>query len=164
MSGSKYSYAVTHLESQGLLNPDAHMFVQEKLCQAEPNFMESVMTQLFLKSGLRAWGDKAYTAVQSEMKQFNFRNTFKPKHWMELNHTQRQKVLESHIFLKDKRDGAIKGRAVAGGNKHRDCISKEDASSPTVETESVLLSYIINTEEERDFSVIDTPNAFIQTR
>ena len=30
MSGSKYSYAVTHLESQGILNPDAHMFVQEE--------------------------------------------------------------------------------------------------------------------------------------
>ena len=29
MSGSKYSYTVTHLESQGVLNPDAYMFVQE---------------------------------------------------------------------------------------------------------------------------------------
>ena len=27
MSGSKYSYAVTNLEIQGVLNPDAHMFV-----------------------------------------------------------------------------------------------------------------------------------------
>ena len=26
MSGSKYSYAVTQLENQGVLNPDAHMF------------------------------------------------------------------------------------------------------------------------------------------
>ena len=30
ISGSKYSYAVTQLEIQGVLNPDAHMFVQEK--------------------------------------------------------------------------------------------------------------------------------------
>ena len=30
MSGSKYSYVVTHLERQGVLNPDAHMFVQEE--------------------------------------------------------------------------------------------------------------------------------------
>ena len=29
MSGSKYSYDVTHLESQVVLNPEAHMFVQE---------------------------------------------------------------------------------------------------------------------------------------
>jgi hypothetical protein len=53
---------------------------------------------------------------------------------------------------------------VAGGNKQRDYISKEDASSPTVATESVLLSCIIDAEEERDVTVIDIPNAFIQTR
>ena len=29
MSGPKYSYAVTQLESQGALNKDAHMFVQD---------------------------------------------------------------------------------------------------------------------------------------
>ena len=51
-----------------------------------------------------------------------------------------------------------------GGNKQRDYISKEDASSPTVTTEAVLLSCIIDAEEERDVSVIDIPNAFIQTR
>ena len=77
------------------------------------------MTQLSLKSGLRAWGDKAYTAVQSELKQLHFRNTFKPEHWRELTHTQRQTVLESHMFLKEKIYEAIKGRAVAGGNKQR---------------------------------------------
>ena len=80
MSVSKYSYAVTHLESQGVLNPDAHIFLQEEFYQAEPNVVASVMTQLSLNSGLRAWGDKAYMVVQSEMKQLHFRNTFKPKH------------------------------------------------------------------------------------
>jgi hypothetical protein len=29
LSGSKYPYAVTQLKSQGVLNPDSHMFVQE---------------------------------------------------------------------------------------------------------------------------------------
>ena len=104
MSGSKYSYAVTQLESQRELNLDAHIFVQEEFYQAELEVVASVMTKLSLKSGLRAWGDKSYTTVQSEMKQFHFRNTFKPKHWRELTHTQRQTVLESHMFLKEKRD------------------------------------------------------------
>ena len=83
---------------------------------------------------------------------------------MELTHTQCHTVLESHMFLKEKRDRAIKVRAVAGSNKQRDYISKEDASSPTVETEAVLLSCIIDAEEERYVAVIDTPNAFIQTQ
>jgi hypothetical protein len=68
------------------------------------------------------------------------------------------------MFLKEKRDGKIKGRTVAGGNKQRDYISKEGASSLTVTTESVLLLCIIDDEEERDVTVINIPNAFIQTR
>ena len=53
---------------------------------------------------------------------------------------------------------------MAGGNKQRDYISKEDASSPTVATEAVLMSWIIDAEEERDVAVIYIPNAFIQTQ
>ena len=68
------------------------------------------------------------------------------------------------MFLKEKRGGAIKCRAVAGGNKHREYISKEDASSPTVATEVILLSCIIDAEDKRDEAVIDIPNGFIQTR
>ena len=120
------------------------------------------MKQLSLKSNLRSWGDKVYTDVQSEMKQIHFRNTFKPKHWRELTHMQLEKVLESHMFIKKKIDWAIKGRSVAGGNKKCDHISKEYASSPTVATEEVLLSCIIDAEEDRDVAVIDIPNVFIQ--
>ena len=61
-------------------------------------------------------------------------------------------------------DGAIKGRAVDGGNKQRDYTSKKDAISPSVATEAVLLSCIIDAYKERDFAVIDIPNAFIQTQ
>jgi hypothetical protein len=81
MSGSKYSYEVTHIKSQGVLNPGAHMFVQEDLNQAEPDVVAAIMTQLSLKSGLKEWGDQAFTSAQSEMKKLHFRNTFKPKHW-----------------------------------------------------------------------------------
>ena len=35
MSGPKYSYAVTQMEIQVVLNPVAHMFVQEDFYQAE---------------------------------------------------------------------------------------------------------------------------------
>jgi hypothetical protein len=53
---------------------------------------------------------------------------------------------------------------VAGGNKQRGYIRKEDASSPTVATESLLLTCIIDAEEGRDVAVIDIPNAFVHTR
>jgi hypothetical protein len=86
------------------------MFIQEDFYQSDPDVVAHIMTQLSLKSGLKQWGDKAYAAVTSEMKQLHFRNTFKPKHWSELSKTQHQTVLESHMFLKEKRDGSLKGR------------------------------------------------------
>ena len=162
MTGTKYSYATAQL-ADGVLNPDAHMFVQDDFYRSDPDVVAAIMTQLSLKSGLREWGDRARVAAHNEMKQLHLRNTFRPKHWRELNAIQRQTVLESHMFLKEKRDEKIKGRTVAGGNKQRDFISKEDASSPTVATESVLLTCVIDAQEGRDVAVIDIPNAFIQT-
>ena len=85
-------------------------------------------------------------------------------HWKNLSHTQRKMVLESHMLLKEKRDGKTKVWTVDGGNKQRDYIPKEDASSSTVAKESVILSCIIEAEEVRDVAVINIPNAFIQTR
>ena len=117
-----------------------------------------------MKAGLKAWGKGAEKAVKAEMKQRHLRETFVPKHWHKLTDSQKREVLESHLFLKQKRDGTIKGRAVAGGNKQRDFISKEDASSPMVCTEAVLLSSTIDTEEQRKVAVVDILNAFIQTR
>jgi hypothetical protein len=135
MSGSsKYAYAVTQLETQGVLHPDAHMFFQTNIYRSEPDVVAAIMTQLSLKAGLREWGKSAHKAVHSEMKQLHFRDTSRPRHWKELTHTEQKSILESHMFLKEKRSGEIKGRAVAGGNKQRDFISKEEASSPTVAT------------------------------
>ncbi len=68
------------------------------------------------------------------------------------------------MFLKLKKNGTLKARAVAGGNKQRDYISKEEASSPTITTEAVILTCVVDAEEERDVAVVDIRNAFIQTR
>jgi hypothetical protein len=43
-------------------------------------------------------------------------------------------------------------------------VTKEESSSPTVSTESVLLTSIVDAQEGREVAVIDIPNAFIQTR
>ena len=53
---------------------------------------------------------------------------------------------------------------VAGGNKHRGTINKEDAASPTAALESILLTATIDAKEGRDVAIIDIPNAFVQTR
>ena len=164
MTGSKYAIAVTQLEDHGLLHPDLHEAFYHHAVSEQPDVIAAIMTQLSLKAGLKEWGGRAREAVHSEMKQLHMRDTFEPVHWSELGEEEKKTVLESHMFLKLKRDGKIKGRTVAGGNKQRDFISKEDSSSPTVATEAVLLSCIIDAQEQRDVVVIDVPNAFIQTR
>jgi hypothetical protein len=138
MTGSKYAFAVNQLDTQGVLNPDAHMFVQYYFYQAETDVVAAIITQLSLNAGLEELGYRAFIAARSDMKQLHLRNTFKPNHWRELSQVQHQTVLDSHMFLKQKRDVKINEKTVAGGNKQRNYISKEDASSPTIATEAVL--------------------------
>ena len=55
-----------------------------------------------------------------------------------------------------------KGRGCADGRKQRAYTNKEEASSPTVAIESVLLSCVIDAMEGRDVATIDIPGAFMQ--
>ena len=166
MSGKRYATAMAQLaeDNHGALHPDLHAGFMQHMIDKAPKVVARVMTQMSMKAGLKAWGNKANKAVYDEMYQLHMRDTFRPKHWKQLTKEQRAQILESHLFLKMKRCGTVKARTVAGGNKQRAFINKEDASSPTVSTNSVLLSCIIDATEGRDVATIDIPNAFIQTR
>jgi hypothetical protein len=52
LSGTKYVYAVTQLESLEVLHPDAHMFTQDDFYQSDHDVVAMLMTQLSLKAGL----------------------------------------------------------------------------------------------------------------
>ena len=80
-----------------------------------------------------------------------------------LSPTERRKALESLIFLVEKKDGRIKARHCANGSKQREWMSSDEAASPTVMNESVLLTAAIEAKEGRDVATFDIPNAFIQT-
>ena len=103
------------------------------------------MTHLSLKSGMKQCKVKGRASDKSEMKQLHFRYTSNPKHYKEINEEQK-KLFWSPTCLSNKIDGTIKGRTVAGRDKQKDFISKEYPRSPTVTTEAVLLSCIIDVE------------------
>jgi hypothetical protein len=84
-------------------------------------------------------------------------------HWHELTKAQKEHILESHIFVEEKRDGKINARKVVSRNKQQDFITKEDVSSPMVLAEAVMLTCKINILEDQDIAVISIPNAFVQT-
>jgi hypothetical protein len=97
---TRYDYAVPQLED-GVLTPDAHMFAQGGLYQAEPEVVAAIMMQLSMKSGFKEWGDQACEATHSEMKQLHLRDMFKPKDLNKLTQGQRSTMLESHMFFKE---------------------------------------------------------------
>jgi hypothetical protein len=122
-----------------------------------------VMAQVLLKAAIKKWGKEAVDYVGKEMKQLYWWNSFKPMHWKSLTADQRKKVLESHIFVERKQDGILKARQAAGGNKQQGYIMKEDASSPTISSEAVRLTCVVNANENREVAIVDIPNAFVQT-
>jgi hypothetical protein len=71
--------------------------------------------------------------------------------------------MESYMFLTEKRDRTIKARNVTDGRKQRTWMSEEEAPSPTVMLESLLLTAVIDAKENRDVSVVDVPHVFVQT-
>jgi hypothetical protein len=136
VKGKTYNYSTTQLEKSKF--------------EYDPRVVEMIFTKLSLKAVIKAWGKDATNAAEAEMKQLHWQNSFMPKLWNKLSPKQKEKVLESHIFITQKRSGEIKGRTVAGGNKQQGYIKTEDASSPTVLIKSVILISMVDTIEERD--------------
>ena len=121
------------------------------------------LQQYGLEKGIREWGDRGINAAYEEVKQLHMRSAFKPVRKDNLSTEERAKAIGSLIFLKEKTDGTIKGRACADGRKQREDPAQADASSPTVSLESVLLTAVIDAHEGRDVAIVDIPNAFVQT-
>jgi hypothetical protein len=66
------------------------------------------------------------------------------------------------MFLKRKRCGRIKGRGCADGRPQRAYIPREGATSPTVSTQTLFLTCLIDAHEGRDVATVDIPGAFMQ--
>jgi Reverse transcriptase (RNA-dependent DNA polymerase)/Zinc knuckle len=123
----------------------------------------TVLTQYSMNKGLKVFGDKGIQAVLNELRQLHDRNVIIPVESESLSKSERRQALQYLMFLKEKRCGKIKGRGCADGRKQREYTSKEEASSPTVANESVLLSCVIDAREDRDVAIIDIPGAFMHS-
>ena len=117
-----------------------------------------------LKAGLRTFGNDGLKAVEKEMRQLHDRGVMKPVHKSDLTAEQRREALSYLMFLKRKRCGKIKGRGCADGRKQRAYITKEDSTAPTVSTEAVFLTAVIDAMEGRNVVVLDVPGAFMQAK
>jgi Reverse transcriptase (RNA-dependent DNA polymerase) len=122
----------------------------------------SILSQYGMKKGLELFGEKGVQAVLDELKQLHDRKVLEPVKNESLSSEDKRAALEYLMFLKKKRCGKIKGRGCADGRKQRLYTAKEEASSPTVAIESVMLSCVIDAKEQRDVATVDIPGAFMQ--
>ena len=97
-----------------------------------------------------------------ELHQLHDCGVLEPKTAAQLSPEQRKDALQYLMFLKQKRNGTIKGRGCADGRKQRATTTKEEASSLTVAIESVMLSCVIDAKEGRDVATVDIPGVFMQ--
>jgi hypothetical protein len=120
------------------------------------------LTQYNVKWGLEIYGQAASAAVMKEMKQLHDRKTIRPQASKDLTMKEKRKALTYLMFIKEKRCGTIKACGCADGRKQRLYKTKEDTSSPTVRTESLLLSCMIDAKEQRQVMTCDVPRTFMQ--
>ena len=65
------------------------------------------------------------------------------------------------MFLKKKRCGRIKGRVCSGSRNQWMYTNREEASYPTVSTEAMMLSCIMDALEGREVAMVGIPGAFL---
>eukprot|EP00978_Attheya_sp_CCMP212_P040803 scaffold226459_cov23-Attheya_sp.AAC.2 len=115
-----------------------------------------------MKKGIKVFGEPGVTAALDELKQLHDRKVLEPRSGANLTRKDKKCALNYLMFLKKKQCGRIKGRGCADGRKQRATTTKEEASSPTVAIESVMLTSVIDAKENRDVAIVDIPGAFMQ--
>eukprot|EP00957_Ditylum_brightwellii_P131883 10057311-Ditylum_brightwellii.AAC.1 len=98
----------------------------------------------------------------SELKQLHDRSVLDPKDPNKLSNEEKKALLQYLMFLKKKRCGKIKRQGCADGRKQCTYTPTDYTSAPTVATEALMLSCIINAMEERDVATVDILGAFMQ--
>ena len=116
-----------------------------------------------VQKGIKLFGDRAKQLVTKELKQLRDMKTYETVHTRELTRQERKDVLSSLMFLTEKRCGKLKSHACANGSTQREYIKKEDAASPTVSGDSVMITSAIDAHEDRKIATLDIPGAFLYT-
>jgi hypothetical protein len=119
--------------------------------------------QMSMKKGLKHFQTKWVEVRLAKMSQLHYRKAIKPVFAGSMTREQKVQALRYLMFLKEKRCGRIKARGCADGRKQRLWKTKEETSSPTVRTHSLLLTAIIAALEGRKVVTVDALGAFMQT-
>jgi hypothetical protein len=120
--------------------------------------------QMGWQKGLKIFEKRGEMAIEQELRQIHDMEGFQPKHWHELTEKERASALKYFMYLKEKKDGSMKGHGCADRRPQRVSTSKNECSSPTTSLAGLIMTCLIDAYKRRDVATLDIPGAFLQTR
>ena len=117
--------------------------------QDSEEILSFLTEQMTAKRGLKQFGTAGAEAIMNELKQIVYRKVMEGRKSGELTTAQKKAALKYLMFLKQKRCGKIKGRGCADGRKQRLYKSKDETSSPTITTEALFITCLVDAIENR---------------
>ena len=120
-----------------------------------------ILTQMTAKAGIRRYGDAARDAMRSEFRQLDEKGVFEPVVAASLTPSVRSHALRCVNLIKEKRCGKIKGRTCADGRPQRSLYQKSETSSPTVSSDAIMLTLMVDAMEGRDVATADVAGAYL---
>ena len=106
------------------------------------------MTQMTAAVGIKKHDQAAVDALlQEEFCQLDSKNVFEPLDASTLTTSQKREALRAVNLIKEKRSGKLKGRTCTNGRSQRSKYMKEETTSPTVSTDALMISLMIDAKE-----------------
>ena len=121
-----------------------------------------MLTQMTARAGIKKHGKAAEAALMAEFAQLEDMTVYEPIDPATLTKKQRQAALRALNLIKEKRDGRLKGRTVADGRPQRLLYEKSETTSPTVSTDALMLSIMVDAHEGRDVATADVVGAYLK--
>jgi hypothetical protein len=150
-------------EVERVVNTKTHSYNLRPKTPKNWSYLFAVLLHTFsVKTGLKECREETIQALLAELGQFVKKGVIAPVHYNQLTHKQKRKILRMFVFMKRKRDGRLKARAVADGSMQEGMDSQVDPSSPTVSLEALILSCVADAVEKRVVVTADIEGAYLE--
>jgi hypothetical protein len=151
-----------HLQTQAT-EPEEYLIKIGKIIAQTISAMNHQFAQTYsLIKNIKVFGKKKCQAAHKELKQLHNHIVFKLILIENLTANKRICVMESLIFLTEKKDRKIKARTCANGNIQHKYTKRNKAASSMVMTESHLITAVINAKQRHDIMTANILQAFVQ--
>ncbi len=114
-----------------------------------------------MKAGIKKFQDRGEAGVRKELTQIHNIKVFHLVTRDLLTKEERTKAIASLMCLKEKRDHLVKARMCTNRQKQRGDWKKQDTTPPTVSTDAVFITVVVDAYEGCDIACFDIPGAFL---